>query len=103
MPTKAEITKLSHNSAEFVSQVSARLVADYQSYLRGESVWLDSIEDQMKEMAQLIDLLMEPLLTYAKEHILHMPTDTYVTLSGNINNILETQEALIEIITRRTK
>lgn len=102
MPTKADIIKLAEESLEFVSKTSARIVADYQSHLRGETTWIkDSMEEQMGEVAKLIDLLLAPLLLHLKEHINHMPMDTYVYLAESINKILETQEALIEIITTR--
>lgn len=102
MPTKADITTLANESVEFVSRTSARLVADYQAHLRGETDWMrDSVKEQMGEIAKVIDLLTAPLLLHLKEHISHMPMDTYVYLSESINKILETQEALIEIITRR--
>lgn len=104
MPTKAEITKLAEEALEFVSKTSARIVADYQEYIRGETVWIkDSMEEQVGEVAKIIDLLISPLLIHMKEHINHMPMDTYVYLSESINKILETQEALIEIMTRRKK
>lgn len=104
MPTKSDITKLAGESLEYISKTSARMVADYQEYLRGETVWIkDSMEEQMGEIAKVIDLLIAPLLIHLKERIDHMPMDTYVYLSESINTILETQEALIEIITRRRK
>lgn len=104
MPTKSDIMKLADQSYQFVHDTSARMIADYQSYLKGETTWIkDSMEEQMGEVAKLIDLLLAPLLIHMKEHITHMPMDTYVYLSESINKILETQEALIEIITRRKK
>lgn len=102
MPTKAEITKLAGDSLQFVHDASARIIADYHAHLRGESSWVEqSVREQIGELAKIIDLLMEPLITYTREHIAHMPMDTYAYLAESINQILETQEALIEIITRR--
>lgn len=104
MPTKADITKLAESSLEFISNTSARLVADYLEYLKGETVWIkQSMKEQIGEVAKVIDLLISPLQIHLKEHINHMPMDTYVYLSESINKILEIQETLIEIITRRDK
>lgn len=102
MPTKADILNLAEASLEFVTTSSARIIADYQAHLRGDTSWvMDSMKEQIGEIAKVIDLLAAPLLIHMKEHINHMPMDTYAYLSESINNILETQEALIEILTRR--
>lgn len=104
MPTKADITKLADASVEFISTTSARLIADYQAHIRGETEWVkDSVKEQIGEIAKVIDLLITPFMLYLKEHIDHMPMDTYAYLAESVNNILETQEALIEILTRRNK
>lgn len=101
MPTKAEITRLAQNSGKFIYDNTCQIVEEYVACLKGDNTLAWVIEDRARQLIEVADLLMEPLLSYAKEHIYHMPTTTYVLLHEIFNQILDNQEALAEIITRR--
>lgn len=97
MPTKAEITKLAASSCETVNNLISNLVITHKEYLRGEMVWVHSLHDQAKSVVEIIDLLVAPLLTYSREHIYHMPMDTYLLLSESVTRMLEAQEMAWDI------
>ena len=100
MATKADIIRIADNNLEFLKDNSSRLVAEMRGLLMGVVTPRPGFLTEVSELARLCDILLEPINVYAREHLEHMPTDTYMYLFHALKEILEIQETLIDIITK---
>lgn len=98
MATKAEIIRIADTNLEFLKDNSSRLIKEMQGLLMGTVAPRPGFLTEVGELARLCDLLLEPINVYAREHLEHMPTDTYMHLFHTLGEILEIQENLIDII-----